>query len=442
MSTSIKDLPPEVIERIIERASETPAGWTSRDVNLITGLSTLSKSWLHPARRVLYRDIHVRFAGQALLLFDVLKHTNPELGKLVRTLDSEAIFGEGPSKGLAALLDTMPLLAHLSVYPHQMRRLSRQPRWNALQHLRLHPSGNFDNLDDSDDQYDSDGLDPPIHTRELEYREALFPKGLASLTLVRNAAIVSPNRPMSGITLESLDTLILEGTHLTPLHESIPTEGRLLPRMPNLRTVYASNSCPGPGSEATLIRLIQETSSTLRHLRLEHNQRGANLISYALLPDLKHLEVLEFSGIVQVWNKTDLVRILPPSLRWFDIKWHGSVDFGIQLLESLENDLFLPNLEACPRLTYEPWMGNVHGVPLDHARVALEAACKAYNKLMKRKSFKSSIGFRLPTLYHDLSRTVPCLPFPLAWRSSLSIPIGQILDDLVINGEVSIEVLS
>lgn len=412
MSAYMSTLPDEVILRIIELASATPDGIDARDTAAIIQLGTLCKAWLGPSIRVLYNTIDIGYTGQALALFGVLGFSRPQYGNLVRALDTHDVFAEGPLHGLKALLRCLPNLKRMSVSEHQIEELSEVPQWDRLDHLIVRQSEG-----------------PYSQEQGVDFGAFIFPASMRTLHFSSCRSLVDRRRSWAKFELPYLETLILDRVATDDFGE-LPrnAEDRYLPRMTNLRKFQAEGCCQGPNSEGMLMKLIKETSNTLRHLILTHNPAlGGGFISSTFLPQLKKLEILEYIGQVHDFTPDQLKTIFPPSIRWFSIDYRGPPAFGTHLLQALSEETFLPNLKACPRLIC--WSTEPSTAEIVQPLLKLSQDTCAH--MDARRTFTATGGLRLPNMYDSESIDIICLPSPWLYQLSLSDSMREMMDEML-----------
>lgn len=411
----IDKFPVEILERIIQLASEKLDVWeVPYDRPTVSTFALVCRKWSVPAQRFLYRDLNLWHAAQAMLFYNVISSVRPDLAKLVRSMCTRDIFnGWEGLRGIRALLDVLPELDDLALFSDHIELLSAHPHWHKLSRLRI-------------SEEDGHEVETVLGTK--------FPRYLKELDLHASRSLVSHNRIWADMELPHLECFRLVRTSTSVYDTSMdasPPPGRLLPHMPKLRRFESVQFCRGPTSEDLLIKLVQEISSQIEVLTIIDHQVDGNLITPMVLPYLQKLKILEYTGPVQNFSSSDFRQMFPPFLRYFDIEWQGPIEFGMHLLEALTNKQFLPNLQACPRLVYDPEGPRSQRILPDKARAILKLALQAHEGLMERGISMAGTELRLTDSHYSHSKTIPCLPFPLPWRSSLAEPAKKILDELV-----------
>lgn len=408
-------LPVEVVERIIQLASEEVEGWEeTEDRPTVSKYAIVCRQWLEPARRLLYRDVNLWHAAQAMLFYNVVCSGRPDLAQLVRQLCTRDVFnGWEGLRGIRALLDALPKLDDLALFSDHIRTLAAHPHWHKLSRLRISEEGDLQVGTEVGSQ---------------------LPRNLKELDLHASRSLVSQNRTWSGIKLPHLECFRLVRTSTSVCDagmDTSPPDGNLLPHMPKLRRFEAVQFCRGPASEELLIKLVKEVASKIEGLTIIDHQVDGNLITPMLLPYLKKLQTLEYTGPVQMFSSRAFRQMFPPSLHFFDIEWQGPIEFGVHLLEALGDKKFLPSLQKCPRLVYDPEGPRSQPVPHDKARALLKLALRAHESLIDRGISMAGTELRLTDSHHSRSKTLPCLPFPLPWRCSLADPAKQFLHEIL-----------
>lgn len=428
----INNLPEEVLERIFELAVEYPEHWDGRSTSTARRLTLVCKAWLRPARRILYSYVSLRYTGQAMLVFSILKEGDLGLAPLVRRLNAHDLFQEGPTMGFSRLVELLPNLEVLSIYARQWRGLRHHPMWSQLRSLQMRGFARDDGIEfesgSTIGEADSDA-DEGVPQEEVAQSKRLhmtsedFPAQLEKLAFKGSLDFSSENQRWLGVVLPGVKTFVLDRSDLMFTTIPMSPEVRVLPAMPALTSFEAFNCVRDDISEVRLIKLIRENKDTLENLRLFHHGSGKSLLSPVLMRELKHLHTLDFRGTVPDSNSIDLRVCLPSSLRRLKLHFEGSFEFGMNLLELLSKTrpFFLPNLEEIPSLAYSPsGLSGANEVtsnefePRVKALVRLSAS--THTRLLARGNI-STPELRLPLHYGP--STIICLPYPADYLSAL-----------------------
>lgn len=360
---------------------------------------------------------------------------------LVKKLDSHHLWDDGPLTGLSDLLDVMPGLEDLAVYRRQCHPLRNHPVWRQLKSLKVLVDEYEDNFEDSDGSDDE----------RCSLKSTDYPNALHTLTI---RGTLHPSRNGSNwskLSFPHVQTFILDHGKLSRIQEQIPENVQLLPSLPQLRMLKAFQCVSDEAGERLLCKIVKENATSIEHLILSHkgtSGRGRLLLSSELLPFLQNLRALDFRGAAKVPSQNTLRSIFPESLSQLKLHWYHDIDFGFELLQLLADraDIFLPNLQAIPNLIFQP-KGIVTDTSADNGDGAvtryqlqklLQLAYQSQVSLMRRGVVQEP-GASYPEYYDNFSITTICLPFPQAYKSSLSDLQRGIMDSLEAKGELSVE---
>lgn len=420
----INDLPEEVFERIFQLAGGELDQFGYRNIKTLLNLTTVCKSWLRPARRQLYSHITLQYGGQAVLLHSLLAHEDPCLAPLVKRFHPHDTWIEGPSTALSRMLITMSNLERLFVWARQCAALRDHPTWRQLKHLQIRKDSRPFLITTEDGQEES-SIESTLHI--LHQKD--LPDKLESLELQEYDDLAREGVDWSSLVLPHLHTFKLCHCDLIFTESSsISDNVRLLPETPRLKTFIIEMSNSDIDPEKLLTKLIKENAGTIECLKLDLIYTGRSLLSAKLLPLLPRLHTLEFIGHADANGRKRPQDVFPSSLRTLDIDWHGPLNFGTELLESLvnENEIFLPKLESVPRLVYTP----VAGTALKRSAIKklLQLAYRAQNSLLARGNVKLP-ALRLPTSPVESTSQIFLLPFPAGYRESLPFEQRVIMED-------------
>lgn len=358
--------PPEVLACIIEAAAcddDFPRKTLLR-------CSLACKTWLPVARRLLYREITVVESDEALLLYATIS-ASPDLGALIRVLNTSDIFHLLNGSAILRFLDLTPNICELGLDIAQIPLVCKHPRWHQISCLRvLGDEFNF-----------------------LVPESNMWPSKLKTLIFEGENSLLNGTVNWTRLRLPEVETLIFDKS---TIHVEDPSEATILPNLPKLQRIkildpHRRTNCPLEAPELlealeVFKRIFYEASDRLRHLDIDMSDHWpAHLFTASALSPLKQLETLKYEGRIHD-SEADLARTLPSSLQNLTIMYIGSpsLDTAAKLVTSIAKSTFLPRLACCPSVTLLYRTPDEVSESVSQAPPVLELARSATSALLDR----------------------------------------------------------
>lgn len=322
------------------------------------------------ARRLLYREITVVESDEALLLYATIS-ASPDLGALIRVLNTSDIFHLLNGSAILRFLDLTPNICELGLDIAQIPFVYTHPRWHQISCLRvLGDEFNF-----------------------LVPESKMWPSKLKTLIFEGENSLLNGTVNWTRLRLPEVVTLIFDKS---TINVEDANEATILPKLPKLRRIkivdpHRRTACPVAAPELAQAldvfkRIIHESSDRLRHLDIDMSDHWpAHLFTASALSPLKQLETLKYEGSIHD-SEADLARTLPSSLQNLTIMYIGSpsLDTAAKLVTSIAKSTFLPRLTCCPSVTLLYRTPDEVSESVSQAPPVLELARSATSALLDR----------------------------------------------------------
>lgn len=388
------------------------------------------RRWLSAGRKALYKNLEIKDTAQAMLVFDDLRKfsTSLQLGNLVECINLHDLPGASLQsvKVWRRLLGSAPNVSAISVDIGHCQSLSTHPVWQNIRRLCISETRNGKSSEEQDIKDDFPRTDH-------------FPPRLKDLTIVGRTSLLSGHWPdlcFEKIECLRLDNLVDSRKYGNIYRRKNTVPSRILPSMPLLHTLEVIRPAEQWESllEKKIIKVIAEIGLQLRHLRLLEVENTVSFLSASLMEHLESLESLSYVGVVP--NDLNKLRnVFPASLRQMSITWMGASHFGLDMLKLLKDPTFLPELVNYPELNLSL------RVMLPLQRPTAEEITRLVRRAMKthqdikisRPNLAIVTNLTLPKVRDEL---IPLLPLPVAFRTSITAPLAEMLDDYVNFGRI------
>lgn len=405
-------LPDEVLEIIFDFLwTESSRNSFCNAESVLYRLTLVCKKWTPCATTRLYTAITLRHDLSDMLLYRSLT-SSQHLGRNVRQLDIHDIIdmlSPRHPKCLIQILDVLPRLSHIAIDLQHCEMLYKYPFWQKITHLKL--SRKYHERD---------------KTASMVSKH--FPPQMRVLTLDGVACMINPLHVNNWSTLEfpCLQTLVLEGPFGSPLYDTLPPPGkpRLLPIVPALTRInlniywptYDDGWDPYPG----VLIILTESAHSLSHLELIGVREKDDILASIPWSLMDQLQVLAFSGCIELSHELQTLRKLPQSLKRLSISWSGPASFGVSLLFILLDVTFLPKLLECPRISWtSTWTSRHAEIVTEDEKVCLIE--RAYDFLEMFNILRPDVPIPINpcSLRGNVRNDLPLVPLPFEYQNSL-----------------------